>query len=93
LYVDEDSKFVDWLLGDQTIIDLSAVHTFDASFDSSRVAETKVVEVLKRLGPSLKHLALRRTFLWEWSRPFLSFSCNILFNFVGDCRRTIRGHY
>jgi hypothetical protein len=58
---------VDWLLGGQSVIDLSTIHTLDA-WCSPKVAQDSMVKVMKRLGSSLEHLTIQHPGIREWSK-------------------------
>ena len=69
LYADCD-MFVRWLLGPQTMIDISAVRTLDA-WCRTESTEGLMARLLRRLGPSLEDLSIQLRDIDGWGTPFL----------------------
>jgi hypothetical protein len=66
------SAFIDWLLGTQSIIDISNLRTLSASC-SLPLERYDTMKLVRRLGSSLEHLTLRHGEPYFWSAPILLF--------------------
>src|ERR1700722_2984700 len=70
--------FVDWLLGPQSIIDISNIRTLDA-WCNPKEAEIGMVRLMKSLGPSLEHVTIQFPQIEAWGTSFISFlPCHVL---------------
>src|ERR1700722_7801974 len=61
-----------WLLGPQTVIDISTIRTVDALCSPDHM-EGLVARLIRRLGSSLEDLTIRFPRINEWGAPFLIF--------------------
>ena len=61
-----------WLLGPQTVIDISTIRTVDALCSPEHM-EGLVARLIRRLGSSLEDLTIRFPRINEWGAPFLIF--------------------
>jgi len=74
-----NSVFMHWLLGAQTTIDISTIHTLDARSGHRRM-EGVIARLIKRLGPSLEYLTIGVPKLEDWGAPFLIYLVIIRFD-------------
>ena len=60
-----------WLLGAQTVIDISTIRTLHA-WCRSRHMEGLMARLIRRLGPSLEDLTIQLPYMEDWGAPFLT---------------------
>ena len=66
-----DSVFMHWLIGAQSVIDISTIRTLDAWCHPKHM-EGLVARLIKRLGPSLEDLTIAAPDIEDWGPPFSS---------------------
>src|ERR1700722_13981962 len=64
------SPFTRWLLGAQTMIDISTIRTLMA-LCKSKHREGLMARLIRRLGPSLEDLTIQPPKIEDWGAPFL----------------------
>jgi hypothetical protein len=74
-----NSVFMLWLLGAQTVIDISTIRTLHA-WCSSRYMEELMARLIRRLGPSLENLTIEDPRLEDWGALFLIYLVIIKFD-------------
>ena len=74
-----NSVFMHWLLGAQTVIDISTIRTLDA-YCNPKHMEGLMARLIRRLGPSLENLAIKDPRLDDWGAPFLIYLVTIRFD-------------
>jgi len=62
------SVFMHWLLGAQTVIDISTIRTLEARIPNH--TEGLMARLIRRLGPSLENLTIKNPGLEDWGAPF-----------------------
>ena len=74
-----NAVFMHWLLGAQTVIDISTIRTLDARCNSKRM-EGLLAGLIRRLGPSLEDLTIQLPYMKDWGAPFLTYLVIIMFD-------------
>src|ERR1700722_18105375 len=74
-----NAVFMHWLLGAQTVIDISTIRTLDARCNSKRM-EGLLARLIRRLGPSLEDLTIQLPYMKDWGAPFLTYLVIIRFD-------------
>ena len=65
-----NSVFIRWLLGTQTMFDISTIRTLDVMVKSKH-REELMARLIRRLGPSLEDLTIQLPKIEDWGAPFL----------------------
>ena len=79
-YFDSDNPvFMHWLLGAQSVIDISTIRTLHAPC-RSKPMEGLMARLIRRLGPSLEDLTIQLPDIDDWGAPFLIYLIVVRFD-------------